>query len=434
MGFISFGAFFMSNHFFDEGDPPRGQKVLLATPCYQTPAAAYTFSISRARQALTTAGIQSAYILLQGNPHVDDSRNSLVRDFLESDCTDLVFLDADVDFEPEALVQLCRRQLPVVGGVYPYRREGSDNMPVRLLDGAKKIVDGLLEVEGLPTGFMKIQRVVLEQMAQRAPKYFDKIYETALVFDRPTPGADKTRWGGDVDFCNRVRAAGWKIYADAELRLGHTATVVIRDSLAASIRRLSGTALAHIIPRVREGTETEADYNEAFRYCGNNYAVDAGVLAILTSVARKCRGPILETGSGLSSVFMAASTPENVYSLEHLDHYAAQTLAWAEEAGVSNVGICCAPLKDFWYDVEKFNLPNKFALGFCDGPPRLYGTRMRFFDVFAERCSVIVVDDIKTDHNYAKAVQAWAESHGRTMTLLGRAALLAKESLWQKAA
>lgn len=423
----------MSNHFYDEGDPAKGRKVLLATPSYDKPAAAYTFAIARARQALHEAGIQTAYLLLQGNCHVDDSRNSIVRDFLESDCTELLFLDADVDFEPKALVQLCQRDLDIVGGVYPYRREGGENMPVRMMSGAT-IQNGLLEVEGLPTGFMKIKRHVLEKMAAVAPKYFDKIYETALVFDRPTPGEDKTRWGGDVDFCNRYRAMGGRIYADADLRLGHTATIVVRDSLAGHIRRLSGQTLGHVIPRVRAGIETEEDYNEAFQYAANNYAADAGVLAVVTSVARKCCGPIIETGSGLSSVFMGAATDQTVYSMEHVTNYAAQTVTWCEEAGVSNVGVCCAPLKDFWYDVDQFDLPKKFAMGFCDGPPRMYGTRMKFFDVLAPRCEVIVVDDIKTDNNFAKAVNDWAEANGRTMQVLGRTALLTRQSHWKKAA
>lgn len=407
--------------------------MLLATPSYDKPAAAYTFAIARARQALHDEGIQTAYLLLQGNCHVDDSRNSIVRDFLESDCTELLFLDADVDFEPKALVQLCKRDLDIVGGVYPYRREGGENMPVRMMPGAT-IVDGLLEVEGLPTGFMKIKRHVLETMAAVAPKYFDKIYETALVFDRPTPDENKTRWGGDVDFCNRWRSMGGRIFADADLRLGHTATVVVRDSLAGHIRRLSGQTLTHVIPRVRAGIETEEDYNEAFQYAANNYAADAGVLAVVTGVARKCRGPIIETGSGLSSVFMGAVTDQTVYSLEHVQHYAAQTVAWCEEAGVANVGVCYAPLKDFWYDVDQFELPKKFALGFCDGPPRMYGTRMRFFEVLAHRCEVIIVDDIKTDNGFAKAVNAWAEANGRTMQVLGRTALLTRQAHWQKAA
>lgn len=423
----------MSNHFYDEGLPAVGQKVLLATPSYGDPAAGYTFSIAQSREALHQAGIQTSYLLLQGNCHVDDSRNSIVRDFLESDCTDLLFLDADVTWEPKALVQLCKRDLDIVGGVYPYRREGGQNMPVRMMPGAA-IQDGLLEVEGLPTGFMKIKRCVLEQMAAVRPWYFDKIYPTHLVFDRPDPDMEHTRWGGDVDFCNRWRAMGGKIYADTELRLGHTATVVVRDSLAANLRRLSGTTLQHVIPRIRAGVETEEDYNEVFQYASNNYAADAGVLAIVTSIARKCRGPIIETGSGLSSVMMGAASENVVYSLEHVQHYAAQTVAWCEEAGVSNVGVCCASLKDFWYDVDQFDLPKKFALGFCDGPPRMYGTRMKFFEVLAPRCEVIVVDDIKTDNNFARAVNAWAEANERTMQVLGRTALLTRQSHWKQAA
>ena len=425
----------MSNLFFEEGDPACGQKVLLATPSYDCPAASYTFSIARSREALSKAGIQSAYLLLQGHCHVDDSRNAIVRHFLESDCTDLVFLDADVDWEPQSLVQLCQRDCDIVGGVYPYRREGSLEMPVRLKEGAKSSEDGLLEVEGLPTGFMRIKRHVLEKMAAAAPKYFDKINETALVFDRPTPGEDKTRWGGDIDFCNRWRAIGGKLFADLGLRIGHVAKVILKDSLGAHIRRLSGTTLSHLIPRFRLGCENpETDYNEIFRYGGNDYALDPGGLAMCVMIARKCRGPIIETGSGLSSVLMAAVTDQKVFCLEHLDRYAVQTLDWANEAGIENLGICNAPLKDFWYDLDKFDLPNKFAFGLCDGPPRMYETRMQFFERIAPRCTVIAVDDVTQDHNYLKKVHEWAADNGRTVQILGRAALLQKKDMALKAA
>lgn len=417
----------MSAHYYDEGPPAEGRKVLLAVPTYDDPSAACSFALARSREALAAVGIQSAILILQGNCHVDDARNSIVRDFLESDCTELVFLDADVTFEPKDLVQLCQRDCDIVGGVYPYRREGGETMPVRLMEGGE-VRDGLREVEGLPTGFMKIKRHVLERMAQFRPWYFDKIYPTHLIFNRSEPDAEHTRWGGDLDFCRRARDMGFGIFADEELRLGHVAKIIIYDSLAAQLRRLTGRTLSHLIPRLQEGIENEGDYNELFQFAGNNYAADAGVLAILAGVARKCRGPIIETGSGLSSVLMAALTDQTVYSLEHLEHYAAQTLGWAQEAGVSNLGICHAPLTDeCWYDVGKFDLPNKFAFGFCDGPPRLYGTRMKFFEVFGPRCTVILVDDIKTDNNFAKAVHAWAEANGRFVQILGRCAFIQKQ-------
>lgn len=417
----------MSAHYFDEGPPATGRKVLLAIPTYDDPGAPLTFALARSREALTEAGIQSALLILQGNCHVDDARNSIVRDFLESDCTDLMFLDSDVTWEPKDLVKLCLREQDVVGGVYPYRREGGENMPVRLMDGGE-VRDGLREVEGLPTGFMKIRRHVLEKMADASPWYFDKIYPTALVFNRSMPGEDHTRWGGDLEFCRKWREMGGRIYAEDEIRLGHVAKVILYDSLGAHLRRITGAALPHLAYRFRNGIETEADYNELFRYGGNNYAADAPTLAVLAGIARKCSGPIIETGSGLSSVLMALVTNQNVYSLEHVDHYAAQTLAWAEQAFVSNLGICASPLtEDCWYDVDKFDLPAKFAFGFCDGPPRLYGTRMKFFEVFGPRCTVIVADDIKADNNFARQVYDWAETNGRTVTILGRTAFIQKK-------
>lgn len=415
----------MSAHYFDEGQPCEGKKVLLACPSYDNPDVSFTFALAQSREVLHAAGIGTALLILHGNCHVDDGRNSIVRDFMESDCTDLVFLDADVTWEPSALLALCERDEDIVGGVYPYRREGGDNMPVRLMEGGE-VRDGLREVEGLPTGFMKIKRAVFEKMGPTRPWYFDKIYPTTLMFDRSEPDEHHTRWGGDLDFCKRWREMGGKLYALEDLRLGHVAKIIVYDSLSAHLRRLAGTTLSDIADKFREGTETVDDYNEVYRYGGNNYAADPGTLALVTGIARKCAGPIIETGSGLSSVLMGLVTDQVVYSLEHSQRYGLQTLEWCEQAGVVNVGVCNAPLKDFWYDIEAFDLPEKFAFGFCDGPPRMFGTRMRFFEVIAPRCTLVLVDDFKSDNGFARQVNEWAEANGRTVQVLGRCALIQK--------
>lgn len=417
----------MSNLFHDEGRPATGKKVMLATTSYGDPAAAYTFSIARSRQALDETGIPTAYLLLVGNCHVDDARNAVAREFLASDCTHLMFLDADVSWEPQAIVQLCQRDKDIVGGVYPYRRDGGEAMPVRLMDASKRIdADGLLEVDGLPTGFMMIRREVFEEMAPMVPVYFDKTEKTHMFFDRPDPDANGTRWGGDIAFCNRWKALGGKLYADAELRLGHSGDAMMTDSLGAFIRRLSDTAIDHLLPKFRDAVETEADYNELVKAVGNPWGVDAPTLALCVGVARKCRGPIIEAGSGLSSVMMAALSGQAVYSLEHSESWAARTRELAKQANAP-VLLRCVPLVDFWYAVPD-NLPAKFALGFCDGPPRMFGTRMRFLEVFGDRCEVLVIDDAKSDVHYLGQLQTWADERGRTLQLLGRCALITKAS------
>ena len=416
----------MSHLFYDEGAPAAGRKVLLATSSYGSPDPTYTYSIARSREALSAAGIPSGYMLLVGFCHVDDARNAIVREFLKSDCSELLFLDADVSWTPEGIVQLCKRDLDLVGGVYPYRRE-SQNMPVRLLNTNLPDESGLLEVEGLPTGFMKINRRVLEQIAKCSLIYLDKTEDTPQVFERLT-GGDKTRWGGDIAFCNKWRDLGGKIYADTEIRLGHAATVIYRDSLGAYLRRNGGLTLDHLVPKFRAGIEQPSDYDEVFQFGENEWAADPEVLALCVGLARKCRGPIIETGSGLSSVLMAVANPEQeVHALEHLELYAERTKAMAKEAGADNLTVHCVPSNDYWYDLGKTGIRHsKFAFGFCDGPPRMFGTRWRFFEELAPKCMAIAVDDYGTDYKYAGRVNDWAAINGRNVQRFGRAALLMK--------
>ena len=68
-------------------------------------------------------------------------------------------------------------------------------------------------------------------------------------------------------------------------------------------------------------------------------------------------------------------------------------------------------------------LPQEFGLGFVDGPPRVSGDRMRFFEVFGDRCKILLCDDAD-DSVYGPKIKAWAKSKGRTYQADGRAAVI----------
>lgn len=415
----------MSNRYYDTGPTASGQKVLLATTAYDSPEASYTFSIARSREALSAAGIQSGYYLLQGNCHVDDARNAVVRDFLESDCTELVFLDADVSWEPDALVELCRIDRDLVGGVYPYRRESDEEtMPIRHLPEIK--VDGeLIEVEGLPTGFMKIKRHVLESMAATAKHYLkDDGKPHPVLFERDYFGGG--RRGGDIRFCMVWRDMGGKAYAAPELRLGHCGRMVLKDSLGASLRRQNKTSLPWLVQEIRAGRDKLDTYIEAFKAFGNKWAASADVLHLAANLARSSELPILEMGTGLSTVVLAAASKHKVWAVEHDPQYAETLKGMISTAGVGNVALVTAALKDNWYDldadIEAF--PKEFGLAFVDGPPRYLGCdRLRFFEVFGDRCKIILCDDANSP-GYAAQLRAWAASKGRKFQSDGRAGVI----------
>jgi hypothetical protein len=411
----------MAKLYIDEGAPSLGRKIMLATTVYGDCDASYTFSIQSSRQALHEAGFQTAYYLLQGNCHVDDARNDIACKFLASDCDALVFLDADVSWGAEDLVRLCKHDRDLVGGIYPYRSElGQEKVPVRVKHGEMVDDDGLLEVEGLPTGFMKISRHCMETVAKDCQTFVHENEERKLIFQRTLMHG--TRWGGDLHFCNLWRATGGKLYADYEMVLGHASRSVISGSLASHVRKSTGRTLRHVCDKIKAGTWTMRDLTEAKRYADNFWGAQEDVLAAAVCLAKEANGPIIETGSGLTSIVMAAATSQTVYCLEHDPYYASRLIKMATEAGVE-VGLCRVPLVGEWYDLSEFKgLPERFALGLNDGPPRyLGGNRKLFFSKM--KCDVIISDDAD-DRDYAAFLREWAEDNDMQCDIGGRLAVL----------
>ena len=418
----------------DEQGPAKGTKVLLATTAYDSPDASHTASIAHARAALSEAGIQSAYALLSGNCHVDDARNSIVASFLESDCTDLVFIDADVSFTPDQLVRLCQHDEDIVGGIYPKRAQGLTDMPVRMFWNVLKPDErGLLRVEGLPTGFMRIKRVVLEVLAKDAQTFRKGLTVVPIIFERTyTDGVGRV--GGDINFCFKAQQRGFGSYADTELRLGHAAKVIVHDSLGAYLRRSNGETLSWLADRVHDGRWKPEDFVEARQAIGNEWAAPPESLAMAVKIlhSRKEAGHILEVGSGLSTIVLAAAisdTDKYVYCLEHDPIYAEMTKRLARQADITNIGICLAPIdpETGWYNVADIDgLPDKFALGFCDGPPRAYGSRQPFWTGgWADACDVVIADDALTD-GYTQFLVDWAKERQAGIAFEGRIAIVKK--------
>ena len=416
----------MSNLYFDEGEKATGQKVLIATTAYDAPSSGYTFSIQKTRMALEKAGVQTAYLLLSGNCHVDDARNVVVQHFLLTDCTDLIFIDADVYWNTEAIIELCEADADLVGGIYPYRRQGqNEKLPVIMLPGVTEPENGLLRVMGLPTGFMKIRRNVIETLCEDADHFLNRAEQRSkvpILFERTFE--DGARWGGDISFCRKWHRKGGKLYAMPDLRLGHTGGLTLYDSLSAALRRQEKRTIKYMADKIRANDFNPYLFSEVLKAEGNPYSALEDVLMMCALLARKVKGPIIETGSGITSITLAAATDQPVYSLEHDEFWAEKTEQMAVEAGIDNLHVVKCAIKDNWYELPD-DLPSKFALALNDGPPRLLGDRMMFFEYFGDADSIIVDD--ADDPGYGDALKAWCSQHNRKIDFIERSALIRTE-------
>jgi len=388
----------MPHIFQSVGGIQSEQKVFLAIPTYRDLPAGFVHCLWGANMALNSAGIGSTLEILSANCHVDDGRNLLVRDFLESDCTDLVFIDADVIFQPEDVVNLLLPKRDVVAGVYPLK-QNNEEFPVRTSGDLWSDSHGLVEVEGVPTGFLRISRRALEILEKDADKFKARLdlkerRPIPIIFERTFNNG--IRYGGDYTFCMKWLEHG-KIYVNPEMNLGHVGDFQWSGMLGDYWKREHGVyeqEFEQAIEAVRNGTDTEKDHKALCQYWGNiPWAAGWGLLGQWIGFARKSEGNILEVGAGLTSIMAAIANPEQiVYALEHDVEWADKIQLFAQKYDVPNLSISVCKLND-WYELPE-SFPRKFSAVLVDGPPRDKGDRSLFTEQDFELSGPVLWDDI----------------------------------------
>lgn len=198
-------------------------KILVAIPVYDGKLTVEAVRCLLNEQVLALAGGDDFSVrLLPSCSHAAMGRNQLAHDFMESDADRLVFLDADVSFEPGSLCKIARAKSDFVGGAYRYKLP-QENYPVGWLDGKELWFnrEGLIEVAALPGGFMSLSRKVFETLQKAHPeRVYEHMGRVAQCYFQMR-FEDGHLYGEDSYFCKEWRDTGGKVFLDPELSLTH---------------------------------------------------------------------------------------------------------------------------------------------------------------------------------------------------------------------
>lgn len=211
--------------------------VFIATPTHDgNLCAEYVGSLLGSVAALVQNNIAFTHSLCTGNALIHDARNRMVSWFLDQkDATDLVFIDADIGWEPQDLVRLVKSPHDVIGGAYPQKREDIERYNVA---GLKPTGTGLIEVDYLGTGFLKISRRAIVKLYE---VHADKKYgspegvECRGLFEAPIEDGKIT--GEDAMFCRRWRNTGGKVFMFPDMTLRHVGRKVWAGNFAEMVAR-----------------------------------------------------------------------------------------------------------------------------------------------------------------------------------------------------
>lgn len=206
-----------------------GKKMMIGLPAYDHKVGVkMAISLMKLGQMVLEHGIDIQVNSVCGCSVVTRARNMIAEQFLKSDCEHLLFIDADMTFEPEDVLRLLvwNQEKGIVAGAYEARKEGK--VYILTLDSKDNavIMDdmGLVRAKRAATGFMMIQKQVFTKLAELHPEWLhkDNADPTKILhafFDFAcTP---EGYVGEDFLFCQRAIDAGFEVWIDPTIKLGH---------------------------------------------------------------------------------------------------------------------------------------------------------------------------------------------------------------------
>ena len=181
--------------------------------------------------ALIVAAPSRFQVGWNADPCIDRSRNVLAKNFLDSDCTHLLFIDSDIGFTPQNFVDIISHTELVVGGMYPLKRDKTHVEWCGNGLGRETAVrpDGLQEVRYIGTGFLCIAREALLKLIVTDPSLEytsdEQGHRTEYAFFMEgifsADGGRRRFLTEDWYFCQRWLDLGEKVYADTRVFLRH---------------------------------------------------------------------------------------------------------------------------------------------------------------------------------------------------------------------
>ena len=243
----------------------KQMNIFFATPCYGGAVTdQYFLSMFRMSQVLMQYGIKFRITTLRNESLVTRARNILTAMFLEDKtCTHLMFIDADIEFEPESVIRMLAMDKDVIAGAYPkktinweqvrraaelgkedlsaYGADYAMNLKVQPGTNRVRTSMGAVEVLDASTGFFIVKREVIEKMIEAHPELHYKNDSSIdpkfneycyALWDTMIDPNDRRYLSEDYTFCRRWQNLGGEIWIDPNTKLNHVGSFTFNGNLS----------------------------------------------------------------------------------------------------------------------------------------------------------------------------------------------------------
>lgn len=199
------------------------RKVMIGTPCYSGQVDVwYTNSLVKTiNQSILKYDIEITPIWVSFDALIQRARNDTIQLALEGEYDDLVWIDSDIEWQPEWFFKLLEYTYDVVGGTYRKKGDKEEYVLRQFETGLIKIDENLYEVSGLGTGFVKMSRAALQYLWDNSESYIDPKdgKERKMICDVQI--IDNSLYSEDIVMFRKLAEGGFKTYLDASMTCNH---------------------------------------------------------------------------------------------------------------------------------------------------------------------------------------------------------------------
>ena len=225
--------------------------IFVSTPCYDSMMTMqYTISLLKLITFLNKNNINYLIDFIGNESLIPRARNKSLNRFIKSNCTHLFFIDSDIEFDPNAFIELLEFDKDVVCGAYArkgynwnklifslqHESNSKENLCSRGLDftyNAKHDSEGkiikqnnFIKVTNASTGFMLIKRDIIEKLCN-IHKELEYKSDEMTKDDEMLIGlfhciiVNKQYLSEDYSFCHRVNKAGGEVWINVSNNINH---------------------------------------------------------------------------------------------------------------------------------------------------------------------------------------------------------------------
>ena len=156
------------------------------------------------------------------NGAIDVLRNDIVEKALSIDVTKLIMLDVDQVYAKDTITKLLKHKHPVVGAMVHRRYPPFDPIIMKATgDRYDPIEDyepgSLVECDATGTGCIMYDMEVFKKLPYPWFKFI-KNPDNGMVI------------GEDIGLCQELKAAGYPIYVDTSVEIGHLSTMIVNGA------------------------------------------------------------------------------------------------------------------------------------------------------------------------------------------------------------